>query len=320
MAKPAAGVPEFAEDGLNVTEPPGGIKTTGFLAGISAKSSYVNWLFRQCIDWIGYLDGFTGEANTWTAPQTHEGEAGDTNPGVNSETVPTKRKLMFRWKCATNYYARVYKELWNPSTYMGGFTLTVNAYWDGTTWAPDQSGPGCVALRLNNDGLKLGRHASGGGVFSEAAFFTNVILLPVQPTYEPGQLLGVPVGGVSAFLAGGPFERIREADTPISTFTSGWAPFTGTSAPVGFIDAFGYATLMGQINGSGASALTVGSVPPAFVPYRDSSFVTCLGPAADLVKVHIESSSGHIVVESVTGLGAGAFSVALDGVRYRVAT
>lgn len=66
-------VPEWNSGGTNRTEPPGGVKVSGFTVNGAVSSSFLNWILFTIYEWILYLQNLTAEALTWTALQTFSG-------------------------------------------------------------------------------------------------------------------------------------------------------------------------------------------------------------------------------------------------------
>lgn len=118
------GVSGAADDGA---ERIGSAARTHLLVG-----SVASQLAQLETDW-GKLD----RLNTWTNTNTLEGPAGDTNPILITDTLPTNRKLVWRIRSQTAptvVYTRLYFEQGTNAT-----VWTFNAGWNGTNWVADDN-------------------------------------------------------------------------------------------------------------------------------------------------------------------------------------
>jgi hypothetical protein len=77
----------------------------------------------------------TNVANVFTAMQTFNGAAGDTNAALETTSAPTTRKLLWEFAINGNYKGRLY----SSTSYNGAFEFTINARWDGTQWVRDST-------------------------------------------------------------------------------------------------------------------------------------------------------------------------------------
>ncbi len=84
----------------------------------------------------------TNVANVFTAAQTLNGAAGDTNAALLTTSAPTARKLLWEFAINASYKGRFYSSV----SFNGAFEFTVNARWDGANWVRDSaSNPGLFA-------------------------------------------------------------------------------------------------------------------------------------------------------------------------------
>jgi len=156
MAKPST-LPKWNanQSGPRTTTPPNGVKDDGVVVGNELPAQWLNWVLSWIYLWILYLNGLTGEALTWTAPQTFQEVIQalktldfDTSPGASAYA----RRITLR--CGTAIFVRLFAS-------SDGFVLTVNADWDqtNTQWAADSAGVRAFRLdAFNSIGFKLKSH------------------------------------------------------------------------------------------------------------------------------------------------------------------
>jgi hypothetical protein len=130
--------------------------------------------------------GKLSRANTWTNAQNFMGVAGDTNPAILSDTLPTDRKLLWQMRNHT-VFTDIFFRMYNDRGF-GSFLLTTNAVWNGTAWQSDDTNEPSVMYRFNNLSMSIFDHGptastwgtSGweieGRYSSQAVFLGNTTL------------------------------------------------------------------------------------------------------------------------------------------------
>jgi hypothetical protein len=110
--------------------------------GAQASGNLAAGSVRSQLDAIDSTAVRTNVANTFTALQTLNGAAGDTNGAMATTAAPTTRKLLWEFAINASYKGRLY----SSTTFNGSFEFTINARWDGANWVRDSaSSPGLFA-------------------------------------------------------------------------------------------------------------------------------------------------------------------------------
>jgi hypothetical protein len=149
----------------------------------------------------------------FSATQTVNGTADETNAALATTSVPTMRKLLWEIAGAANAYKyRLYAEL-------HAFEITVNARWDGTQWVKDTVTLPSSKLELTATDLRLNSNDAQTSPFADT--WANSIDI---------QLTG---HGKQAFDEGGNWSSSGATETyiswqgprPSSGIVGGGAPF-----------------------------------------------------------------------------------------------
>lgn len=149
----------------------------------------------------------------FSATQTVNGTADETNAALATTSTPTVRKLLWEIAGAANAYKyRLYAEL-------HALEITVNARWDGTQWVKDTATLPSSKLELNATDLRLNSNDTQSSPFGDT--WANSIDI---------QLAG---HGKQAFDAGGNWSSSGVTETyiswlgprPSSGVVGGGAPF-----------------------------------------------------------------------------------------------
>jgi hypothetical protein len=111
--------------------------------GAAAAGSIPAGTVRSQLDFVMANAGASPNApNTWSALQTMNGAAGDTNGALATTAAPTTRKLLWEFAINASYKGRLY----SSTSFNGAFEFTLNARWDGANWVRDSaSNPGLFA-------------------------------------------------------------------------------------------------------------------------------------------------------------------------------
>ena len=110
------------------------------------------------------------------------GATDETTPAAAVETAPTNYRLVFRWKLASGYYARLY--LGSSGVTGPGVTLTVGAAWNGANWVSDGGATQCARFILGSFGLELDLHALG--TFADGAWSAFMLADSSGVTFNVG--------------------------------------------------------------------------------------------------------------------------------------
>jgi hypothetical protein len=113
--------------------------------GAAAAGNLPAGTVRSQLDALDATSVRTNVANTFTALQTLNGAAGDTNGAVATTAAPTTRKLL--WEFAIGGYKG---RLYSSTSFNGAFEVTINARWDGSQWVRDSSSLFAVKWTFHN--------------------------------------------------------------------------------------------------------------------------------------------------------------------------
>lgn len=189
--------PDWATDGNNVIEPPGGKVTTGWLTGERPPAQWFNaWqsLVGLWVRWLESRDNTTdsnlaalgadaarkSQANTFTQPQTIAPGAAT---GLTFDITNANAPLLYsghspqehdgtgtnQWKIVGNLkrgggrYAYMYVGADGPD--VGGWAFVINAYWNADTklWTREQSSQAATALVVRDTKIMSLRKDVGTG-------------------------------------------------------------------------------------------------------------------------------------------------------------
>lgn len=128
-----------------------GTEAVGDLAGGSVRAQ----LNELDTGW-----GKLNRANSWTNVQDFMGVAGDTNPAITSDTLPTDRKLLWRMRNHT-VFTDIFYRMYNDRG-LASFLLTSNAFWNGTAWAKDDDTEPSILYQFNDLSLSIFHRNTGG--------------------------------------------------------------------------------------------------------------------------------------------------------------
>lgn len=162
-------VPEWNSGGTNRTEPPGGVKVSGFAVNGAVSSSFLNWLLFTIYQWVLYLQNLTAEALTWTALQTFR--------RVNVEGVTTG----------------LGSDLFVSSARTGNASSAITAVMPTTSAGRGVVGFGHIGIRGDNDPANV--TTGGAGVSGECSAFDAVGV--------EGRAVGAGIAGVFGEHTGG---------------------------------------------------------------------------------------------------------------------
>ncbi len=124
--------------------------------GAAASGNLGAGTVRSQLDALDATSVRTNVANTFTALQTLNGAAGDTNGAMATTAAPTTRKLLWEIQAGGAMKVRFYAGL------DGGWEVTCNARWDGTQWVRDTSGNNSSMLRMDRFNFTLNRKIPSG--------------------------------------------------------------------------------------------------------------------------------------------------------------
>lgn len=138
--------------------------------GAAASGNLPAGTVRSQLDALDATSVRTNVANTFTALQTLNGAAGDTNGALATTAAPTTRKLL--WEFAIGGYKG---RLYSATTFNGAFEVTINARWDGTQWVRDSSSLFAVKWTFHNYEWRIDVK-TGSGSFADNSWtgFYNV--------------------------------------------------------------------------------------------------------------------------------------------------
>jgi hypothetical protein len=124
--------------------------------GAAASGNLPAGTVRSQLDALDATSVRTNVANTFTALQTLNGAAGDTNGAMATTVAPTTRKLLWEIQAGGAMKVRFYAGL------DGGWEVTCNARWDGAQWVRDTSGNNSSMLRMDRFNFTLNRKIPSG--------------------------------------------------------------------------------------------------------------------------------------------------------------
>lgn len=124
--------------------------------GAAASGNLPAGTVRSQLDALDATSVRTNVANTFTALQTLNGAAGDTNGAMATTAAPTTRKLLWEIQAGGAMKVRFYAGT------DGGWEVTCNARWDGTQWVRDTSGNNSSMLRMDRFNFTLFRKSPSG--------------------------------------------------------------------------------------------------------------------------------------------------------------
>lgn len=132
--------------------------------GAAASGNLPAGTVRSQLDALDATSVRTNVANTFTALQTMNGAAGDTNGALATTAAPTTRKLL--WEFAIGSYKG---RLYSSTSFNGAFEVTINARWDGTQWVRDSSSLFSVKWSFHNYEFRIDVK-TGTGNFADNAW------------------------------------------------------------------------------------------------------------------------------------------------------
>jgi hypothetical protein len=171
MATKPSSIIEWNTGGSNNAEPSAGKKITGWVNAEAPPSTWLNWFMKLAGEWTAYLNELVTTVNTWSAAQTFNGAAGDTNAALKMSSVPTDYKLI--WEGATTASGKT--RLYHAAG--AGLVSTTNAAWNGTNWTPDVTG--IASMHTLSDGyhrVRFNASVTAATPFADGAW-TNAALL-----------------------------------------------------------------------------------------------------------------------------------------------
>lgn len=124
--------------------------------GAGASGNLPAGTVRSQLDALDATSVRTNVANTFTATQTVNGAAGDTNAALATTVAPSTRKLLWEVQAGGAMKVRFYAGL------DGSWEVTCNARWDGTQWVRDTSGNNSSMLRMDRFNFALNRKIPSG--------------------------------------------------------------------------------------------------------------------------------------------------------------
>jgi hypothetical protein len=124
--------------------------------GAAASGNLPAGTVRSQLDALDATSVRTNVANTFTALQTLNGAAGDTNAALATTAAPSTRKLLWEVQAGGSMKVRFYAGL------DGSWEVTCNARWDGTQWVRDVSGNNSSRLRMDRFNFTLERKIPSG--------------------------------------------------------------------------------------------------------------------------------------------------------------
>jgi hypothetical protein len=136
--------------------------------GAQASGNLAVGSVRSQLDSLDSTSARTNVANVFTAAQTVNGAAGDTNAALITTAQPVTRKLL--WEISGIFYSFRF--------YSSGRTLqiTMNARWNGTQWVKDSTAYISLKFEINNTELRLYSDDGAASPFSDSAWPSQVAL------------------------------------------------------------------------------------------------------------------------------------------------
>jgi len=124
--------------------------------GAAASGNLPTGTVRSQLDALDATSVRTNVANTFTALQTMNGAAGDTNGALATTAAPSTHKLLWEIQAGGGMKVRFYAGL------DGSWEVTCNARWDGTQWVRDTSGNNSSRLFMDRFNFRLERKLPSG--------------------------------------------------------------------------------------------------------------------------------------------------------------
>lgn len=116
--------------------------------------------------------GKLSRAQTWSARQTLNGSAGDTNAALDTTSVPVTRKLLWEVNLLGSRKGRIYA---GAGASGAGWEFTVNALWNGAAWDADDDTTASSRVVFSAGEILWGSRAAGAGTWADSAW-NNVTL------------------------------------------------------------------------------------------------------------------------------------------------
>ncbi|HYM98068.1 MAG TPA: hypothetical protein VET26_12260 [Candidatus Sulfotelmatobacter sp.] len=201
---------------------------------------------RSQLDSLDATSVRTNVANIFTAKQTFNGAAGDTNAAIATTSAPSTRKLLWEITGTGNYNYRLYAA-------SRTLEFTLNAQWNGTQWVKDSTAWISAKLELNNFQFRIRTDNAATSPFADTAW-TGTIDMEFQTgnsltldvngnwtspgtteTYIAWQGLS-PASGNTNVGSGAPFRKVFPATPSSITFTTLDSPNL-TSGPFSWMAA-----------------------------------------------------------------------------------
>lgn len=133
--------------------------------GAAASGNLPAGTIRSQLDALDATSVRTNIANIFTALQTFNGAAGDTNGALATTAAPTTRKLLWEFAINAGYKGRLY----SSTSFNGAFEVTINARWDGTQWVRDSSSLFSVKWTFHNYEWRIDVK-TGSGNFTDSTW------------------------------------------------------------------------------------------------------------------------------------------------------
>lgn len=186
-----------------------------------------------------------------------EGASGDTGQSLSMETSPTNRKHIARFKCSGGAGGGpIYAHLYAEGT-SGGFTIVVNANWNGTNWVYDDSSTVIAfGVRFSIGGNLLQfLFSNGSNTFSDATFQSRGTSAAVSAALVTFNDAVTVVGNLTG--------AILKATSNISSATAG----AGQGVPIGSIYRDTTPVAWGRLHVSGGAVSLVRGANISAVSY-----------------------------------------------------
>lgn len=268
MPKPSQ-VPDWNTGGGNRTEPSAGEKASGYAVNDVPSSGKLNWLLNLAGQWASYLNGLSSGTEGWSATQIFNGAAGDLSAAMETQTVPTSRKLIWIGRPTANVRTRIYL------TSTRALEFVTNAAWNGTQWVKDVNADVSSRFIFNaGNGLRWERRALTTSPFNDSAWIQGGIWLDktdVSFPWTQGAVLAVTgTVGVPDEAAIAPVLYSREAGVALASLGS-WSLSGGTI----FKDLAGGVRIATINTGFSTSTAGAQSTSPFTVPsgYRPANTI-----------------------------------------------
>jgi hypothetical protein len=153
--------------------------------GAAASGSIPAGTVRSQLDFVRANSAALNAANVWSALQSFNGAAGDTNGAMATTAAPATRKLLWEITAGGGQNVRFY------SGTDGAWEVTCNARWDGAQWVREVSGNNSSKLRMDRFTFTLYRKLPSGNFIDGA--------------WDGSWVINIPDNGVNSFTADGWF-------------------------------------------------------------------------------------------------------------------